>query len=354
MITVSGLAGAIIPDGALAITVVQSGGGPSDGSSDTFLAAWHVASNSLVLEVSVRDTVPGAKYQVKFNVTNPKAAQGSPMVYIESSGIVIQPMMVEASKQRLDALDDQGAAAPSVPGSAAPLYIFGPKLIKRMVSQSANTAWPGRANTLSVALECTVGLTPRAGERISIVVSGLEGVVAATGAVDITGASAASFTSDAILAGASPGSKGVWDQDAKTLTLHLKAEINPFTAVAFDFAFTNALQGQDPPAVFVEVTTNFEAFEIAPSLLAPLTAIKRTDREALLIKRSAAFTTKSIGQSSTAPSGANTITLTIKPQFDLTGDKNATVTISGLVGSMTPDATIKLLDGTALFNSSAK
>ena len=146
----------------------------------------------------------------------------------------------------------------------------------------------------------------------------------------------------------------MWDQDTHTLTLHLKEEIAAFTATAVEFTFVNALHGQDPPPLFAAVTSNFEVFEIAPALLGPSDAALRTDRASLLIYRSAAFETKDIGQSSTAPSGANTITATIKPQFDLTGDEGATVTISGLVGSETRDATIKLLDASALFNSTAK
>ena len=160
-----------------------------------------------------------------------------------------------------------------MPGSAAPLYVFGPKLIKRQTSQ-AGGGWPGRAQTLAFSFEATVALTPQNGKRLSIVVSGLTGVVAGSGgngsaAVAITGAQAASFTSCAVLAPGCGGSEGVWDQDAHTLTLHLKAEIGAFAPTAVSFSFNNALQGQDPPALFVAVTSSFEVFEVAPALLGP-------------------------------------------------------------------------------------
>jgi hypothetical protein len=79
-----------------------------------------------------------------------------------------------------------------------------------------------------------------------------------------------------------------------------------------------------------------------------------TDNVALIIYRSASFSVKSISQSTTVPGATNTITASFKPQFPLTGSKGSTITISGLLGSVTPDSTIKLLNAGALFNSTAQ
>ena len=100
-----------------------------------------------------------------------------------------------------------------------------------------------------------------------------------------------------------------------------------------------------------------EPLQLAPQIFGVEASKKNTDDVPLLIYRSAIFTTKKIGQSLTrgpTPGATNTITVTIRPQFELTGAKKSSITISGLVGSMTPDATLALLDADALFNSTAR
>jgi hypothetical protein len=109
------------------------------------------------------------------------------------------------------------------------------------------------------------------------------------------------------------------------------------------------------PNEFFEVKA--ESLQLSPESFGVQTAIKNTDQVPLLIYRSAKFTTKNVGQSSskgTTPGATNTIAVTIRPQFALTGAKQSTITISGLIGSLTPDATLALLDSDALFNSTAK
>jgi len=100
-----------------------------------------------------------------------------------------------------------------------------------------------------------------------------------------------------------------------------------------------------------------ELLQIPPESFGVSNAIKNTDKVPLLIYRSASFTTKKIGQDSSkgiGPGATNTISVTIRPQFNLTGAQQSTITISGLIGSVTPDATLALLDSNALFNSTAK
>jgi len=113
------------------------------------------------------------------------------------------------------------------------------------------------------------------------------------------------------------------------------------------------------PTTFVEIPRSafrlqVEAIQLPPADFGIPLNMVGTDNIALLIYRSASFVSKSVSQSSTASGATNTITLSFKPQFPLTGSKNSTLTLSGLVGSVTPDSTIKLLDAGALFNSTAK
>jgi hypothetical protein len=97
-----------------------------------------------------------------------------------------------------------------------------------------------------------------------------------------------------------------------------------------------------------------EDLQFAPATFGFPTDVAGTDNVALIIYRSASFSVKSISQSTTVPGATNTITASFKPQFPLTGSKGSTITISGLLGSVTPDSTIKLLNAGALFNSTAQ
>jgi hypothetical protein len=97
-----------------------------------------------------------------------------------------------------------------------------------------------------------------------------------------------------------------------------------------------------------------ELIQIAPQTVDVEGAFKNSDDVPLLIYRSASFTTKRIGHSSSFPGATNTFTMTIRPQFALTGSKRSTITVSGLTGSMTPDGKLALLDADALFNATAR
>jgi hypothetical protein len=110
---------------------------------------------------------------------------------------------------------------------------------------------------------------------------------------------------------------------------------------------------------FVEIPNSafrvqVEDLQFAPAKFGVRTGVVGTDNVALLIYRSASFSVKSISHSTTAPGATNTITASFKPQFPLTGSKGSTITISGLLGSVTPDTTMTLLDAGALFNSTAQ
>jgi len=97
-----------------------------------------------------------------------------------------------------------------------------------------------------------------------------------------------------------------------------------------------------------------DLLELPPQDFGVPTNVAGTDDVALLIYRSASFAVKAIGQSTTIPGATNTITVSFKPQFPLTGNMNSSITISGLLGSVTPDATMALLDAGALFNATAE
>jgi hypothetical protein len=113
------------------------------------------------------------------------------------------------------------------------------------------------------------------------------------------------------------------------------------------------------PATFAAIPDSafrieIDVLELPPEDFSVPTNVDGTDNVALLIYRSASFTVKTIAQSTVSPGATNTITVSFQPQFPLTGDKNSTITISGLLGSVTPDATMMLLDSGFLFNTTAE
>jgi len=365
-VTIKGLTGASLTGASVAgaFTAVTSWGTPAPGQfqvtpivvvgsatdTATFTGVWVSAESALKLTVAGADTTPGKNYEIKFSVVNPRRSQSSPALTIEASGIVIQPVsMVRAEKD------------------LAPMFVKGPELIDRAVLRTADaggasvyTPWPGQKNSITVRFKPTVDLIPKPGARLSIIISGLEGVSGiADGPVAIQGTDASKFSSCAVhannctIANSTWNSKGIWNSGSKELDLRVASTLARNVQVEIAFEFTNALVGQDPPQIMVGMTSDFEEFDIAPAVASlPLTS-QGTDKEALLIYPSATFTVKAIGQARSTPGATNTITVTFKPQFALTGAKKSTITISGLKGSMTPDKPIKLLDSDSKFNSVA-
>jgi len=345
-VTIKSLAGALGPgvnntvSGVVTMPLTQPNG-------VSFTGVWKTDEKALVLKVSNQDTEPGQDYVIKFSVVNPRASQSSPTIMIEASGIVIQPV----------------AMSPDA-GDVAPLFVNGPELVEVHSWQSDATAWPAHQNTISVRFTPTVDLVPSVGNRLAIVIGGLDGVAGlADGRVVVAANGAPKFSSCMVHAtncslpdnsqGETHNSEGIWNSGAKTLELSVAQTLTKNVMVEISLLFTNSHVGQDPPTITVAMISNFEDFDIAPVVTIPLPEYKGTDREALLIKPSASFTTKDIGQSTSAPGATNTITATFKPQFTLTGNKNATITISGLKGSATPDKPVKLLNSDATFNSVA-
>jgi len=347
-VTIKSLTGAVASAGDMTVAVTKPSLGEYGGS---FSGKWKTTERAMVLTVSGADTVPGKDYVVRFSIVNPRQAQSSPTIIIESSGIVIQPKAMTSP---------DAVASPD----SAPMYVNGPELQDVYTWQSESTAWPGHTNTIFVRFTPTVDLIPKIDKRLAIVIGGLKGVAGLMdGRVVIAAADAGNFSacvvhaSNCSLANSSQwemhNSEGRWSSGARTLELSVANILTKNKPVEISLTFVNSLVGQDPPAITVAMTSDFEDFDIAPVVATPLAAYKGTDQEALLIHPSAAFSVMKISQSTSAPGATNTITATFKPQFALTGAKNATITISGLKGSATPDKPINLLNADATFNSVA-
>jgi len=125
------------------------------------------------------------------------------------------------------------------------------------------------------------------------------------------------------------------------------------TAIAVTLKHSNALAQQSGPSISIEVTRNFAGFTIGPTLAPPL-SFASVDQQALLIYGSAAFTVKTIHQSSSQPGATNTITVAVQPSVPIFSGQGAlaAITITGLVGSSTPDGQLRIFDTGSMFFSS--
>jgi hypothetical protein len=354
-ISISGLRGASAATASISLTVT------TQAASGSFSGKWNDDRKRLELSV-LTNTVPGSIYVISFIVSNAKVAQESPSIVVESSGITIQPTPMENERVgKLSTKDDRGAMVPTIDGATAPLFILAPRFIERYVHQTGGSAWPANQNHLNFSFVPTVSLIPVPRGRASITISGLQGVDLPSGPVNITGDDANKFTDCPLsnCTGCLPCTRerGMWNAISRKLYLNLLSEINAFQNVKLKFKFNNAIIGQDSPVLQIEFNSeavDMRSLAIPASRFDAPSDVVGTDNVALHIYRSASFTVKTIVQSSSSPGGTTTITVSFQPQFALTGSKRSTITISGLIGSVTPDATIMLLDADALFNATAK
>jgi hypothetical protein len=338
-----------------------------------FTATWVNTTKSLVLKVNGADTKAGHVYRLRFTVTNGVSAQQSPQVMIESSGIVIQPSAMTADKAMTN--DFYGTAAnkpmvrksddsgdePAPAGASAPLFIVAPRLVGAKAKQTftgavkTTAAFPGDKNSIELQFTPTVVIkAPEAGTRTSIIVRNLRGVVAKEGAITLGGTSCDKFTDCLPLNTTTCSScRGYWMSANSTLLLNVRQDLAANTPVAINFNFTNALAGQNPPAIDISMasTSASSEFDIAPTDVGVFADVK-DDQRPLLIKPSASFTRKHITHSTQKPGETNVIELDFQPEYEL--KEGSTITVTGLLPSATQDGTLKLLpaaDSNDDFNS---
>jgi len=258
-ISLSGLRGATAPNGPISLTI------NGNANSNIFSGKWHDGEKQLTLAVNTA-TAPGASYVVSFQVTNAKLPQPSPSIWIETSGIVIQPVTMDpATVGRLTTKNEIGTTVDTEEGATAPLFILAPRLIKRYVDQTGGSAWPAQSNIITFSFTPTVALKPVPGGKSAIIISGLEGVDLPSGTVWITGDDAAKVTDCAVLntnsssSGGCTPRQGTWNAVSKKLSLNLYSSVAAFQDISFKFNFTNSLVGQESPEIQIELTTDADA-----------------------------------------------------------------------------------------------
>jgi len=326
-IYLSGLTGARAVDGALNVTCLSP--------SISFVGNWNDARKQASFRVVNQDTVAGTVVQLQFSVTNPAGYQSNPSLSIETAGgVVMQRSPV------------QGAG-----GLNSPLMVNGPRLtVLSVVRASSNKTYPGAKDSLVLTFSPTVDLVPTAGQRTSLVLSGLAGMSQTSGVVNVSSSPTGVFTACAALNTTTCVlNQGRFADSSSTLTLGLASTVTRNTLVTVTFACNYALLRQAAPQLWLEVTRS-SAGVIIPPTPVPTALSLSADLRALNIYGSAGFLISSIGQSSTVPAGSNTITVVIQPAEDIVA--NSSLTISGLVGAATPSGALRIYDmGSVLFSS---
>jgi hypothetical protein len=341
-ITVSGLSGASATSGPMSLKsscIYEGSDSKVESSCDTPLSGtWDNVKKKMTL-TTLKTTVPYVEYSLCGAFTNDRCPQTKPEVHIESSGVVIQ------------------RTAPTQTVDPAFLQIEAPTIIDADVTQADST--PGGANNLTIKFTPTVSLT---GHKTFVIVRGLRGVVLSSGSVPIAGSSANKFSACEGGGGNASGppqfgvmstngngcmnSTGRWGDGRDTLTLFLLSSLQAMEEVEVVLYFQNSKISQDGLcSMSLEVVSKDLGCPIEHVPLASPASVRGTSMQALRIHEpldsSLCFLEKMVTQSTSAPGATNTITVQIRPPFNISPDH--TVVISGLVGATTPDSMLRLL-----------
>jgi hypothetical protein len=202
----------------------------------------------------------------------------------------------------------------------------------KAIAQSSPLA--GAINMLTVTFETDSDLSASAGSAITI--SGLAGALmtpAARTSIPLVGGSDLQVFSDGVL---NIKKRGAWDPaGALTLTITDGQTMAAGTAYTFSFQITNPLTSMSSPMVNISASGSAS---IAPTaMMKPGTPIHGVVEGAdPLTVAVPLFNIRAIGQSTPVPGAVNTITVTLEATYDM--QEGSSVTIAGLTGSQTADA----------------
>ena len=330
VILISGFTGAQAVDGVI---VIYDAAGRIN---QVFSGTWNNSAKVLSLSIiSSGDTAAGQGYVFAFNVTNPGAYQPSPAISIETSGgVAIQRTLLS-----------------SAGNLSAPLYVVDPGFFNLGIKRLDLSAYPGANSATVMQFSSNVDLVPQAASRLTILISNLVGVVQSAGVVNITSVPSNVFTAcEALNRSLCLPNSGEWDGSAFALKLNVLTTISRNTAVTVTLQHNNSLISQRAPSVTIELTRNFSGFTTSPVVF-PAVPFIDADQQALLIYGSATFVVSTISQSTSVPGATNTIIVTIQPSVPIIGGQGG-VTISGILGSSTPDSYLKLYDTGSIYFAS--
>jgi len=228
------------------------------------------------------------------------------------------------------------------PGLASPLALWKDGVIMVKIGQS--TPLPEATNTITVTFVTNVNIDNAAWSNIiKLSITGLTGTQTADDSslaiTDIQNSGTATYFE----------STADWSRTTGTLVLSQKiyTQINAFTTLVFSFSVTNPSTPQMPPTLSWSIVSTelMHSGNLEPDLdSVPAVACAEAGDSAPLSVRTSGVCIKEIAQSTPFPGALNTLTVSLAPTGYLRGSENSKITITGLTGSQTDDATLTITD----------
>jgi hypothetical protein len=329
VVTISGLAGAIVPNcsGSCSFPVLW------DTPDAVSPCGWMWSANSKSLTFTVTNTLKeNVSYIFSFNLTNPVAGQASPPISIKVSGMPIAAISMEKDVNDL-----------------APLFVYSIQFNVKQIHQS--NPYPYAINCITVLLQTNLKLSFETFFRMY----SFAGMVPVDSAFTSNGASiqlseprCSCLTSqDAGLNNCSMPyfsatsclsrnceleavSRAGWDTVRNGLILHVAKEVSANENVSFSFLLRNSGTPSSQLTIYIDSQVGGVSFPSVPM-------------DGLLTFLSARFQVKNIGQSSPYPAARNHITVTLIMNVPVFAKAGSIVTISGLRGISMPSSEIEML-----------
>jgi len=304
-------------------------------ASTTTLQAGVTASATTITVVSVNSMTAGRLVVVGDEV----------MDIVSVSGTTFTVRRASAGSEAVGHL--QGAPVCMVqmggrPGLASPLALWKDGVIMVKIGQS--TPLPEATNTITVTFVTNVNIDNAAWSNIiKLSITGLTGTQTADDSslaiTDIQNSGTATYFE----------STADWSRTTGTLVLSQKiyTQINAFTTLVFSFSVTNPSTPQMPPTLSWSIVSTelMHSGNLEPDLdSVPAVACAEAGDSAPLSVRTSGVCIKEIAQSTPFPGALNTLTVSLAPTGYLRGSENSKITITGLTGSQTDDATLTITD----------
>lgn len=296
------------------------------------LALWNQDTGTLTVNVTGPKRALSGNFSFAFTVRNPGACQPSPEVSVSAMlanttcamEIPMQPMTKDHMNVSLancmacgdkDVEGDHCEPCSSCSEGcfdydAHPLKVHAPAFTVKNISQS--TAWPGADNTLTLTLAANIVLT----QQTEIHVGGFVGA-SNTSAVN---------SDDAAI---------TWASSNDHFTIVPSADMVPGQQYVFQVGLKNPGSQQRPPVITLSAVNTGNCPTPIPIPKCVMTNGNESAAMAPMAVDAPAFVVRDIAQSSPFTSAINYITMTLSTNVELR--RPTRVTISGLMGSVTPD-----------------
>lgn len=176
----------------------------------------------------LEDSLPGQSYTIAFNLTNPLAPQASPLVKIETKGLVLSSRSLSKDPER------------------PPLAITGGFFQYGYPKIGQESPLPAAANLITVTFKATVPMFPGTGTRLT-----MSGFLGASSDLTTMTAEVGGLTFAAELGGTPRTLR--WDDATKTVTAHVVAPMDAAREYVFGFIVRNPPSPQEPPTIYAQV-----------------------------------------------------------------------------------------------------